>query len=495
MRFLMLCFAIRAVRSEDAPHPPELMCAQVLARPFFSGAGTTSEPDLQRLVCYLGNSDSASGPSGWLTLLLGYGALRRGLFSPGQRAQVEKIINNHVPSEAAARRLLLKLMPKAELHVHLDGSMRPEFILEQARRQGVDLRQAVPGLLKLAPADVDLTLEHLRTYQGSPQVKVSDFSHFLSLFDLALAVLQTREGLKAAAIDLMGQGHAEHVTHMELRFAPMLHLKRGLSYDDVCHALLEGIAEGRQRYRMTGALIIAAYRDKITEPGFETHAMETADAAVRQAKNQWGIPIGFDLAGFESHDFPLIKFITAFGIAACASQLWITVHAGETPGTHSQDNLLTAADWGIFHRIGHGIGAATLPADTDAKILRKLKRLPLEVCLTSNLQLGCVTNLAAHPLPQLLNAGFRKVTLSCDNRQISGTTLTREFEILTNELGFKLLVRDDNGRLRISSVVKFIAAQAYRAAFLPHAVRSSQAEHHRRWLDLLDSIVPFVFGE
>lgn len=304
-----------------------------------------------------------------------------------------------------------------ELHCHLDGSVRLDTIAALAREQGVPLPRPVAELA-VAPPDV-----------GS-------LHGFLPYIDVALDVLQTPEALRRAAAELVEDWRRDRVVHGEVRFAPQLHRRNGMSIDDVLDAVVSGLREASARVGIETALIVCCLRHQSPDV-----ALEVADAAVRRQD----VVSGLDLAGDEriaGH-----TFLPAFELAHAAG-LSVTVHAGEAAGPES---VWEAVDVLGAQRIGHGVRSIADPA-----LVRRLAadRIALETCPRCNVLTRAVSCMGEHPATRLLEAGVR-VTVSTDTRTTADTTLDQEFAALQETFGWTEVEHSE------------VQSHARRAAFRP----------------------------
>jgi adenosine deaminase len=294
--------------------------------------------------------------------------------------------------DASALVETLRRLPKAELHQHLDGALRPETAVALAPEAGIDL-----------------DLEEARRRLVAP-VNCRDQAQLLSYFELPIQLLQSSEALRRAAAELVEDMAADGVTYGEIRWGPRLHLEQGLGVNDVLEAVAGGVADARDALGASAPLIglvVTALRSH--PPG--------ANVELAQRAAAFGPPVvGFDLAGLEA-DYPAPPHAAAFRAAAAAG-LGLTAHAGETPGT---DRIWEVLEFGIT-RIAHGTTAID-----DPRLVETLRErgITLDLCPTSNVQAGTVTDLAAHPIARLHRAGV-SVTLSTDDRTVSQITLSSE---------------------------------------------------------------------
>src|SRR5271168_3252966 len=332
---------------------------------------------------------------------------------------------------------LLKSLPKVLRHEHLDGVLRPETVIDLAKTAGYD------GLPTKNPEDLAHWF-HQGANQGSLPKYLEGFAH-------TIAVMQTEEALERVAYeqaeDLAGDG----VVYFETRFAPVFHTSKGLSHQQVVSAVLKGLARGRQDFGVQSGLIICAMRNMNV-------SLEMAELAVDFRAR--GV-VGFDLAG-EEGGYPAKKHVDAFHYIQ-RENFNITIHAGEGYG---KESIWQAIQYCGAHRIGHGTrliddiavidGKAVNLGDLAQYVLDK--RIPLEICLLSNVHTGATPSLAEHPFKILYREKFR-VTLNTDNRLMSQTTMTREFQAAADTFGLSV---DDFEKITIN---------AMKSAFLPYGQR------------------------
>jgi adenosine deaminase len=281
---------------------------------------------------------------------------------------------------------------KAELHCHLDGAVRPATADELAREQGLDLARP---LRLVAPDDCASQAE------------------YISYFDDAIAVLQTEAALERAGYELGVDSAAENIDYLEVRWAPRLHLRGGLSVTQVIGAVLRGLEAAPLR-----AVAIVC--------GMRHHPPEDNVALAREAGGFAGRGVvGFDLAGDEAR-FPAAPHRPAFE-AARAAGLHLTCHAGEAGPPR---NVEEALDLGI-ERVAHGVIGAR-----DPRIVDRIRSegVVLDLCPTANWKCKAVPSLEQHPLPGLVRGGVR-CTISTDSRTVAATTLSDEFRLAADRMG------------------------------------------------------------
>jgi adenosine deaminase len=318
---------------------------------------------------------------------------------------------------------LFTRLPKTDLHVHLDGSMRLETVLDLAREQRIELPASdVAGLRRVM---------HIGENTGS-------LVEYLKAFDVTLKVLQTRDALYRAAYELAEDAAAENVRYMEVRYSPMLHTRQGLRLTSVVETVLKGLHAAEAEHGITSRLILCGIRN--ISPA---SSLEMAELVVAY-KNR-GV-VGFDLAGAE-YDFPPKDHIDAFNLVR-KNNINVTIHAGEAYGPASIDQALHVCG---AHRIGHG---CRLREDGDLLHYVVDHRIPLECCPSSNVQTGAVRSLETHPLRLYYNLGTR-VTVNTDNRLITDTTVSKELYLVHTQMGFAL---DD---------IKQLIMNGFKSAFMP----------------------------
>jgi adenosine deaminase len=333
----------------------------------------------------------------------------------------------------------LRTIPKVLLHDHLDGGLRPETVIELARDQKYD---------KLPTTDAG---ELSTWFQRGAQR--GSLPLFLEGFEHTCALMQTEEALERTAYEMMEDMKNDGVVYVETRFAPAFHMDKGLASHTVVKSVLRGLERGKKDFGVNYGLILCAMRNM--NP---LVSQEVAELAV-DFRNH-GV-VGFDLAG-EEGGYPPKKHVDAFHYIQ-RENFNITIHAGEAFG---KESIWQAIQWCGAHRIGH---ATRLIEDMRIKEGEVLsmgalaqyvldKRIPLEICLTSNLHTGAVRSIAEHPFGILYRYKFR-VSLNTDDRLMSGITLTDEYHTAAIHFGLSL---DDLEKLTIN---------AMKSAFIPYKER------------------------
>jgi len=316
----------------------------------------------------------------------------------------------------------LRQLPKAELHCHLDGSVRPATLLDLAREARVQMpRHTAEELAEFMRVDDANSLED-----------------YLRRFDVTVSVMQTEEALERIAYELAEDAVEDGVRYIEIRNAPILNVVHGLTLVQAVEAPLRGLRRAEKDFGIIGRSIICALRAFTPE-----ESLEMAQLAV-EFKND-GV-VAFDLAGGEK-GHPAARHVAAFRYAR-EHNLAVTVHAGEGDGAESVREAVHICG---ANRIGHG---TRLIEDPDLMQYVNDRRIALEVCLTSNVQTKVSDSYEAHPLREYFDRGLN-VTLNTDNRLMSGTTLTDEYVHAAEQLGFTV------------DELAGIALNGFESAFLP----------------------------
>jgi adenosine deaminase len=309
---------------------------------------------------------------------------------------------NETPAFSQVPFEVFQALPKTDLHVHLDGSLRLETILDIARQDGIEL-----------PAT---DAAGLRAAIGCGN-QFGSLVEYLRGFDITLRVMQTAEALERIAFELAEDAHRENVRYMEVRYAPMLHTRRGMKLTRVVEAVLDGLRRARETYGIKANVIVCGIRNISPESSYQM-----AELAVAY---KGGGVVGFDLAGAEA-DFPAKHHRQAFQLVR-DNNINCTIHAGEAYGPESIAQAIHVCG---AHRIGHG---CRLREHGDLLHYLNDHRIPLECCPSSNVQTGAVKDLASHPLKLYFDLGLR-VTINTDNRLITDTSVSRELYLVHSEM-------------------------------------------------------------
>ena len=323
---------------------------------------------------------------------------------------------------------VVQRLPKTDIHCHLDGCLRPRTMLELAEEQGV--RLPTTNLVRLT-----------RMLQAGRRTR--SLGDYLRIFDLTLSVMQRREALYRVAFELAEDAAAENIRHLEVRYSPVLHRKRRLGWEDIVDPVIAGLRDAGSRHNMTTGVIICGIRSM--DPKV---SMALAELAV--AYKGRGV-LAFDLAGQEK-DYPAKAHRAAFELIL-KNNINSTVHAGEAFGPAS---IAQALHYCGAHRIGHG---TRLREDPDLLRYVNDHRIPLEVCLSSNVQTHAVRSMPEHPFGYYFRQGLR-VTLNTDSRLVSATTVSQEFALAAR--AFRLSPYE----------IKRIVIMGFKSSFLPYAQKA-----------------------
>ena len=334
-------------------------------------------------------------------------------------------------------RVLLKSLPKVLLHEHLDGVLRPETIIDLAREIGYS------ALPTHNPQELAAWF-----HQGANK---GNLAEYLQGFAHTIAVMQTEEALERVAYEQAEDLNRDGVVYFETRFAPIFHTRQGLTHQRVVAAVLKGLERGRQDFGIQSGLIICAMRNMKV-------SLEMAELAVDF--RQRGV-VGFDLAG-EEGGYPPKKHVDAFHFIQ-RENFNITIHAGEGYG---KESIWQAIQYCGAHRIGHATRLIDDITVSEGKVVKLGdlaqyvldKRIPLEICLLSNVHTGATPSVSEHPFKIFYQQKFR-VMLNTDNRLMSNTSLTREFEVAHQT--FRLTLED----------FEKLTINAMKSAFLPYDQR------------------------
>ena len=314
-------------------------------------------------------------------------------------------------------------MPKTDLHCHLDGSLRIDTVLDLAKKQKVELpttdRKALKKLLV-------------------PGLKCKSLVEYLRPFDITLSVMQEAEALYRTAFELAEDAAKENVWYLEVRYSPVLHTKKGMRLTEIVDAVLAGLKDAEKKYHIKTGVIICGMRNINPETSLILAELATA------YKNQ-GV-VAFDLAGAEEN-YPAKHHREAFYLIL-NNNINCTAHAGEAYGPES---IHQAIHYCGAHRIGHG---TRLKEDGDLLNYVNDHRIPLEICLTSNIQTKAATSYETHPLKFYYDYGLR-VTINTDNRLISDTTVTKELHLAAKYADWNM------------NDLKNVIVAGFKSAFMP----------------------------
>ncbi|OKI42234.1 adenosine deaminase [Micromonospora sp. CB01531] len=307
-------------------------------------------------------------------------------------------------------------VPKALLHDHLDGGLRPATVVELAAEVGHELPTTDPEALGRWFVE--------SANSGSLERYLETFAHTVGVMQTAPAL---RRVARECALDLASDG----VVYAEVRFAPEQHLERNLTLDEVVEAVVAGFAEGSALAAEAGTPIRIG--TLLTAMRHAARSQEIAELAVRHRDT--GV-VGFDIAGAEA-GFPPTRHLDAFEYLQ-RENFHFTIHAGEAFGLPS---IWQAIQWCGADRLGHGVRIVDDITPGSPPVLGRLaayvrdKRIPLELCPSSNVQTGAAPSIAEHPIGLLRDLRFR-VTVNTDNRLMSGTSMSREMALLVEAFGY-----------------------------------------------------------
>ncbi len=333
---------------------------------------------------------------------------------------------------------VLHRAPKVLLHDHLDGGVRPLSVIELADACGYS---GLPS-----------TDEHTLSRWFVDAANSGSLERYLETFAHTVGVMQDADALFRVAAECAEDLAADGIVYAEVRYAPELHVNRGLELPGVVEAVNAGFREGERRAAVTGhGIRVGAL---LTAMRHAARSMEIAELAVRYRDE--GV-VGFDIAGAEA-GHPPTRHLDAFEYLQ-RENAHFTIHAGEGFGLPS---IWQAIQWCGADRLGHGvriIDDITVAADGTPTMGRlaayvRDKRIPLEMCPTSNVMTGAAKSIEDHPIGLLRKLYFR-VTVNTDNRLMSGTSLTHEFEQLAAAFGYDL--RD----------FQWFTVNAMKSSFLP----------------------------
>jgi adenosine deaminase len=323
---------------------------------------------------------------------------------------------------------LIRRLPKTDIHCHLDGCLRPRTLLELADAQGVKLpTRRLPALTRLLQAGR----------------RTRNLGDYLKIFDYTLSVMQEKDALYRIAYELAEDAAAENVRHLEVRYSPILHRKKRLSFEDIVDPVIGGLADAGRKYNLSTGVIICGIRSLHPK-----YSIALAELAV--AYKGKGV-LAFDLAGQEK-DYPAKAHRAAFQLVL-KENINSTVHAGEAFGPES---IAQALHYCGAHRIGHG---TRLLENRDLMQYVNDHRIPLEVCLSSNVQTRAVRRVQDHPFHFYFKQGLR-VTVNTDNRLMSATDVSKELTLAAR--AFRLGPYE----------LKRIIINGFKSSFLPYAQKA-----------------------
>ncbi|MFC7977546.1 adenosine deaminase [Streptomyces cinereoruber] len=356
----------------------------------------------------------------------------------------------------------IRRAPKVLLHDHLDGGLRPGTIIELAREQGYE------NLPETEPDKLGVWFREAAD-SGSLERYLETFAH-------TCAVMQTREALFRVAAECAVDLAEDGVVYAEVRYAPEQHLEGGLTLEEVVEAVNAGFREGERRARENGHRIRVGAL--LTAMRHAARSLEIAELA--NTYRDSGV-VGFDIAGAEA-GYPPTRHLDAFEYLKRENNHF-TIHAGEAFGLPS---IWQALQWCGADRLGHGvriIDDIEVADDGSVKLGRlaayvRDKRIPLEMCPSSNLQTGAAASIGEHPIGLLRTLHFR-ATVNTDNRLMSGTSMSREFELLTEAFDYTL---DDMQWFTVNAMKSAFIPFDERLAMINEVIKPGYAELRSEWL-------------
>lgn len=299
-------------------------------------------------------------------------------------------------------------LPKIELHCHLDGSLRPETVIDIAKKEGIDL-----------PSNDITAIKNMLT----APLECTSLDEYLERFEIPVAVMQSKESIKRVTYELLEDSAKENIKYIEIRFAPLHHVKKGLTIDEVIESVLSGIRDAEEKFDIKANSILSCLKTLPVQSVFDV---------IEGGKKFLGKGVvAIDLAGAEREGFSK-QFIEPISLARSYGYR-VTIHAGENG---IGKNVLEAVELLGAERIGHGV---FIKDCAEAYKIVKDKEIVLEMCPTSNIQTKAVKTLGEHPVFDFHKDGI-KVTVNTDNRTVSDTDLTNEFNIVSNQ--FNLTYED-----------------------------------------------------
>jgi adenosine deaminase len=342
---------------------------------------------------------------------------------------------------------LIETMPKTDLHCHFDGSIRVSTLITLAKKNKVALFSYEPEPL----------MEHMK--YGAVRHSLEEY---LRGFPPLIAVLQHAEDIEQAFFEVCQDAHRENVWHLELRYCPYLHIKQGLSCDDVVKACLRGGEKAEREFGMSVKHILCGLKNDSIESVLDI-------ARLASIYRDHGV-VAFDLAGPEK-GFPIKTHQPAIKLAK-ENNLFITIHAGESCGPES---IYEAIHEGFANRIGHGTSLLK-----DQALLSYVVRnnIGIEACPLSNLHTGAILSITDHPLKQMLKNRLQ-VSINTDNRLCSDTTITKEILTVISSLQLNL------------EEIKALLANGFATAFLADKDKQFFLKRFEAaWADLMKDFSP-----
>lgn len=301
---------------------------------------------------------------------------------------------------------ILREMPKVDLHLHLDGSLKPETIMELSYIEGIEL----------PVFEIERLIPYMRVGEECGSLK-----DYLSKFDFTTQFLQSASSLERVSFEVVEQAAAHNCKYVEVRFAPQLHLKKGLTVEESIYHVIEGLKRGEREYGVKARAIAICMRN---------HSRESNIEVIEAAANYLGKGMAaVDLAGDEA-SYPPEFFRDVFSVSHKRG-IPVTIHAGEAAGPNNIYEAITNLG---ATRVGHGV---RLKESLPILEMVAKRGIPLEMCPVSNIQTKAVADWEDYPIREYFDRGI-KVTVNTDNPSVSGTDITKEYRILIEKFGFTL---------------------------------------------------------
>jgi len=391
---------------------------------------------------------------------------------------------------------LVEMLPKSELHYHLDGGVNPATILDEAQRLSIDLRSFTSRLRAGYTTD---DIRKIVSMQPGERFNASDFGSFLTdKFLLPLKVMQTPESLERISYEAILNAYNDGILHREIIFAPCLHTEKGLNYDDVIDAVVAGLLRGQAEFGVSSSIRPSIFRDKVEVKELHDHPLQTVQSILRAQKRYQGkMIIGLDLVGHEASFPPQDeRYKTAFALAN-NERVPMSLHAGEMKGT--RDNVFTIVNSLEASRVGHGIHVMDKPLSNLNWL--DLKNITFEVCPTSNFRLGNILGeMNTHPILGMMRSGLN-VTVNTDNPTVFGITLSEEFENMEREMDFRIFSLNTQQLERsletllapkVSGDYRKLQQNALRAAFVSEMRREQLQVEFKGYYHVINAIAQIL---
>ncbi|MGF1704048.1 adenosine deaminase [Photobacterium makurazakiensis] len=324
-------------------------------------------------------------------------------------------------------------LPKIDLHCHLDGSVRPQTVIDLAKQQNITI-----------PSD---DVDEIKALMVAPET-CPNLTEYLSRFDLPVSVMQTQESLERISFELFEDAAKENVKYLEVRFGPQLHVQNGLTYEQIIGSVVKGMQKAEKQFDIKGNYILSML--KFLPSDTITHVIDAGSKYLNQ-----GV-VAFDLAGSELDGF-CHDYVT-YTQYAKEKGFRVTIHAGEQG---NGQNVYDAISLLGAERIGHGVA---IKDHEQAYNLVKQDNVALETCPSSNVQTKAIGDFALHPIKAFYQGGIA-VTINTDNRTVSNTTMTNEVRKVMEQFGLTI---EDYYQIYKVSVEQSFAANTVKQELLDY---------------------------